>query len=103
MTAFKFGIQHHYQYKLHLDGLPSATIIRSKDGKEILDYFEGIPVGLYEKDHSKRDSEEKFMIFNHLRIEVLVHETYEGHMRVVGFEVEPFSLADHTPPKFDHA
>jgi hypothetical protein len=43
------------------------------------------------------------MIFNHLRIEVLVHETYEGHMRVVGFEVEPFSLADRTSPKVDHS
>ena len=65
-------MEHAYHYKLHLDGLPSATIIRSKDGNEILDYFEGIPVGLINKEN------EAPLIFNHLNIEIQVHETYEG-------------------------
>jgi hypothetical protein len=48
LNNLRFSIMHHYHYKLHLDGLPSATVVRSKDGKEVLDYFEGIPVGLHE-------------------------------------------------------
>ena len=34
------------------------------------------------------------MIYNHLDIIVLINYTIEGHQRIVGFEVEPFSLAE---------
>jgi hypothetical protein len=34
------------------------------------------------------------MLYNHLDITVIVHDTMEGHHRIVGFEVEPFSLAE---------
>jgi hypothetical protein len=34
------------------------------------------------------------MLYNHLDITVIVHDTMEGHHRIVSFEVEPFSLAE---------
>jgi hypothetical protein len=69
-----------------LDELPSATIVRNRNGIDIFDYFDGIPVG-YQKDG-------QMMIFNHLEITVDTHKTIEGHERIVAFDVEPFSIAD---------
>jgi len=34
------------------------------------------------------------MLYNHLDMTVIVHKTSEGHNRIVGFEVEPFSMAE---------
>ena len=34
------------------------------------------------------------MIYNHLDITVLINYTIEGHQRIVGFEVEPSSIAE---------
>jgi hypothetical protein len=39
--------QHGYTYKLYIDDLPSATVSRSFNDHTLVDYFEGIPVGLY--------------------------------------------------------
>ena len=50
-------------------------------------YFSGIPIGKYE-DY------DKVMIYNHLDITVIRHDTLEGHHRIVGFEVEPFSIGE---------
>lgn len=34
------------------------------------------------------------MIYNHLDIIVIVHDTLDGHHRIVGFDVEPYSIAE---------
>jgi len=34
------------------------------------------------------------MVFNHLDITVIIHDTIEGHHRIVGFEVEPYSIGE---------
>lgn len=34
------------------------------------------------------------MLYNHWDIIVIVHDTIEGHHRIVGFEVEPYSMAE---------
>jgi len=34
------------------------------------------------------------IIYNHLNITIFAHETFEKQQRIVGFEVEPFSLAE---------
>ena len=39
-------------------------------------------------------SDSKIMIYNHWDIVVIVHDTLEGHHRIVGFEVEPYSIAE---------
>lgn len=51
------------------------------------DYFHGIPIGVYEGSG-------KIKIYNHWDLVVVVHDTLEGHHRIVGFEVEPYSLAE---------
>jgi hypothetical protein len=81
-------MQHKFGYTLYLDNLPSATILRDNEDKELTpDYGKGIPIGQFE-------GLGKIVLNNHLDITVVVHDTYEGHHRIVGFEVEPFSLAE---------
>lgn len=66
-------------------------MLRDSKGKEILDYYGGIPIGIYD---SSTEFEFKNVIYNHLDITVETHETPEGHQRIVAFDVEPFSLKD---------
>lgn len=81
-------MQSNFGYTLYLDNLPSATILRDKLDKELpADYFHGIPIGVYEGNG-------KIKIYNHWDLIVVVHDTLEGHHRIVGFEVEPYSLAE---------
>ena len=54
--------------------------------KHSLRYHEGIPVGFIHN--------EKNYIVNHLDIEVKLHKTEKGNLRVIGFEIEPHSI-DH--------
>lgn len=81
-------MQHNFGYTLYLDNLPSATILRDSQDREMEpDYGKGIPIGKFE-------GLGKIMLYNHLDITVIVHDTIEGHHRIVGFEAEPFSLAE---------
>jgi hypothetical protein len=66
--------------------LPSATVIRDREGKPIYNYFDGIPVGHIEND--------KMLIYNHLEITVEVHHTLEKDSRIVGFDVEAFTIEE---------
>lgn len=67
--------------------------MRDKQNKEMpADYFHGIPIGKYLPHKSKRD--DQYIVYNHLDIIVIVHDTMEGHHRIVGFEVEPYSIAE---------
>ena len=85
---FSYLIENDFKYKLYLDGLPSATIMRDDHNREMEpDYSVGIPIGRY-------DGEGQVAIYNHLDIFVIVHNTPEGHHRIVGFEVEPYSMAE---------
>jgi hypothetical protein len=47
ILAFKYAVQHSYSYKLYIDDLPSATVIKDFNDHSLVDYFEGIPIGLY--------------------------------------------------------
>jgi hypothetical protein len=81
-------IQQGFTYTLYLDDLPSATILRDAQDKEMTpDYSHGIPIGRFVAPG-------QIMLYNHWDIIVTVHDTIEGHHRIVGFEVEPFSLAE---------
>ena len=66
--------------------MPSATVIRDREGKPIYNYFDGIPVGHIEND--------KMLIYNHLEITVEVHHTLEKDSRIVGFDVEAFTIEE---------
>ena len=46
MENFKDSILKNYKYRLFIDNLPSATIVRNPEtGAVHTDYFSGIPVG----------------------------------------------------------
>ena len=71
---FSFFIQHDYRYTLYLDDLPSATILRDKNNKELpVDYLDGIPIGRYEQ----LDGYPRVVVYNHLDIKVIIHHTVE--------------------------
>ena len=95
MNEWSFFMQHNYHYKLYLDGLPSATIIQGQNnkknhgnGKEVIDYFEGVPIGHYNHE------DDSMFIYNHLEITVETTGNTDGHLRIVSFDVEPFSIRD---------
>eukprot|EP00930_Biecheleria_cincta_P075467 TRINITY_DN6263_c0_g2_i1.p1 TRINITY_DN6263_c0_g2~~TRINITY_DN6263_c0_g2_i1.p1 ORF type:complete len:641 (+),score=107.79 TRINITY_DN6263_c0_g2_i1:119-1924(+) len=81
---FKSMIKDEYLVNLIVDNLPAATKYVRPDRGEVT-YADGFPVGI------ERDG--KFYLHNHLRINLKCHrsERYEGY-RIVGFEVEPFSM-----------
>jgi len=88
VEQFKFFISHNYTYTLFLDDLPSATVNRDPHNKTLVDYLDGIPIGVYSRTLNK------VMIYNHLNITVFTHTTLEGFERIVGFHVEPMSIGE---------
>ena len=86
-----------------LDNLPIGMIrLREDKGKQVKTYERGFPVGF-------KDEGGKVYINNHLHFTILYHrEATTDLARIVGFEVEPFSVAhkydgswtdDDSPPK----
>ena len=92
VQQFSFFMQHNYTYSLVLDGLPSAVILRDFHDRELpTNYFKGIPVGEFSRVSI---GNHQMMIYNHLDITVMKHTTPDGRQRIVGFEVEPFSIGE---------
>ena len=61
VQQFSFMSQHGYRYKLYLDDLPSATMVRDPESGDLIpDFRDGIPVGEYDRETKK------LMIYNHL-------------------------------------
>lgn len=86
---FKELIKDGYHYKLYIDDLPAASILRDKYDKEMAaDYFHGVPLGQW--NYQTND----FVLYNHWDLVVIVHDTIDGHHRIVGFDVEPYSIAE---------
>lgn len=78
---------------MFIDNLPSAVILRDKNNRELEpNYREGIPVGVF--DREPFNDRQRILVYNHLDMTVLTHTTFEGQRRIVGFEVEPFSMAE---------
>ena len=93
MENFKEAISKNYQYRLFVDGLPSATVRRDPETGDVhTDYFSGIPVGKSVKDETT--GKYRYILYNHWNINIDVQEV-EGslHRRIVGFTVEPRSYA----------
>jgi len=94
-NQFKFMIDHDYTYNLYLDDLPSATIMRDSNNRELPpNYYAGVPIGYSVKDEL---GNKRYALYNHIDITVIIHHTVEDHQRVVGFEIEPFSMAEEGP------
>ena len=101
VQQFSFFAQHGYRYKLYIDDLPSATVVKDpKTGDLVPDYLDGIPIGEFDRETRK------LKIYNHLQIEVKVHlsSTKPVEKRIVGFNVRPMSRAydDKNTLRCDH-
>ena len=70
------AIEQNMHYKLYLDGLPAAVIIRDPvTGYIKRDYQEGVPVGrmVWSADGDTSNLTKKFILYNHWNIMVKVH------------------------------
>ena len=68
MDNFEEAINSNMRYKLYLDELPAAVIVRDPiTGHVKKDYSEGIPVGklIIDSSDSKKPVK-KFILYNHL-------------------------------------
>lgn len=86
---FTSKISDQYRVNMILDNLPAgmARMHEDEDGNQIKSYDRGFPVGFLD------DSGEAF-VHNHLRFTILYHKDAATNLgRIVGFEVEPFSMA----------
>eukprot|EP00897_Mesotaenium_endlicherianum_P009787 jgi/Mesen1/8837/ME000053S08240 len=100
---FKERIDEDYRINMILDNLPVAMVkMRTENGASFRTYERGYPVGF--KAAVEEGGEEKFFIHNHLRYTVLYHKDQTtGLSRVVGFEVEPFSVKHEFDSPFDES
>jgi len=89
-------IDADYHYKLYIDGLPVATIIRDPiTGDVHKDYFDGVPIGY--KHFDQEAKEIKHILYNHWILTVKTQKVKDSlHRKIVGFEVEPRSYLGST-------
>jgi len=92
--AFKAKIEDDYRVNMILDNLPVAMVKMRKDEKSnslVKLYERGFPVGFTATNGGQ--PEVKFFLHNHLRFTILYHKDEITDLaRIVGFEVEPFSV-----------
>eukprot|EP00457_Paulinella_chromatophora_P002277 gb/GEZN01002281.1/.p1 GENE.gb/GEZN01002281.1/~~gb/GEZN01002281.1/.p1 ORF type:complete len:671 (-),score=124.17 gb/GEZN01002281.1/:454-2466(-) len=98
LNAFRQRIEEDYRINWLLDNMPAATKFFTEstvDGKTeyVAHYEKGFPMGFMGSEESFTDPEVAYLN-NHVRLTVFYHQdpsAFEGS-RVVGFEVEPFSI-----------
>jgi transmembrane 9 superfamily member 2/4 len=84
-AKFKLHIKYGYHNNWIIDNLPSANLAVS-NGKQQKHYAGGFPIGIMSNDKTNA------YIYNHVNINIDYHRREEGY-RVVGFAVEPLSVA----------
>eukprot|EP00271_Cylindrocystis_brebissonii_P004203 TRINITY_DN157_c0_g3_i1.p1 TRINITY_DN157_c0_g3~~TRINITY_DN157_c0_g3_i1.p1 ORF type:complete len:642 (-),score=114.05 TRINITY_DN157_c0_g3_i1:537-2462(-) len=99
----KSKIEEEYRVNMILDNLPVAMPkMRTENGQLYKIYERGYPVGF--KALVEDGGEERYFIHNHLRYTVLYHkDLVTTTARVVGFEVEPFSVKHEYDPPYNPA
>ena len=71
LDNFKEAIENDYHYKLYVDGLPSAVIIRDPETGSIhKEYHEGIPVGKLVTDPNT--GKDRHILYNHWILSIKV-------------------------------
>ena len=93
MENFQKTILDDFRFRLFIDDLPSATIVRNPEtGTVHTDYQSGVPVGKLVRTADQADF--KYILYNHWNIVIKTQQVENSlHQRVVGFEVEPRSYA----------
>lgn len=91
VNQFKDMIWKRFRYQLFVDDLPNATMETNEEtGKFEANYKQGNLLGSFSKDSSGSN----YILYNHLSITVKTHHVTAGdELRIVGFEVEPKSIA----------
>ena len=87
-SRLRLHIKYGYHNNWIIDNLPSAAIMRARNGEELLRYAGGFPIGFLDANDRKP------YINNHVNIHVDYHQ-YDPAVdtyRVVGFSVEPLSI-----------
>lgn len=97
-AQFKNFIHEDYRYNLYLDGLPAAVRVRDPQTGELeTHYQDGIPIGYFDEMMSK------YVVYNHLHMEVLYNQPSGKGKQVVGLEVEPRSYEQGTLISWDYS
>ncbi|KAJ9504989.1 hypothetical protein QJQ45_013398 [Haematococcus lacustris] len=103
--AFRLKIEDDYRVNMILDNLPVAMVKMRKDDKSnslVKTYERGFPVGF--KASLEGQSDIKYFLHNHLRFTILYHKDAQTDLaRIVGFEVEPFSVKHEYEAPWDKA
>ena len=89
IKAFDWMVSNEYSSNWVLDNLPAAhrVTIEASDKNYII-YQKGIPIGF--------KSAGKVYIYNHLHFVIKVHkEAKKEAWKVVGFQIQPFSIRNH--------
>jgi transmembrane 9 superfamily protein 2/4 len=100
IQAFALMAEEEYRVNLLLDNLPVAMPLfhQTEEGESMKAYELGYPLGFADDGTNGEEGAvpqpKKIHLFNHLRFTVLVNEdkSKRSGIRVVGFEVEPFSV-----------
>eukprot|EP00286_Rhodomonas_abbreviata_P012809 CAMPEP_0181327422 /NCGR_PEP_ID=MMETSP1101-20121128/22094_1 /TAXON_ID=46948 /ORGANISM="Rhodomonas abbreviata, Strain Caron Lab Isolate" /LENGTH=686 /DNA_ID=CAMNT_0023436083 /DNA_START=12 /DNA_END=2072 /DNA_ORIENTATION=+ len=110
IEAYALMIEEDYRAHFLLDNLPIAMSVfhENEDGSTVKAYETGYPLGhvtragameSFDPEMDQGEDPElwgatgQIVLFNHLRFTILYHEDPSRHgMRIVGFEVEPYSV-----------
>jgi transmembrane 9 superfamily protein 2/4 len=108
LKEFKKFIAEEYRVNMICDNLPLAVKVEDPEGVTALKYEKGYALGM-KGAKMAQDQEEPLYLNNHLRFKILYHNEDDESLgsRIVGFEVEPFSIKheydgtwnDKNPPK----
>lgn len=108
LKEFKKFIAEEYRVNMICDNLPLAVKVEDPEGVTQLKYEKGYALGM-KGAKMAADQDEPLYINNHLRFKILYHNEDDESLgsRIVGFEVEPFSIKheyegtwdDKSPPK----
>ncbi|GMH37258.1 hypothetical protein BSKO_05131 [Bryopsis sp. KO-2023] len=93
------------EYRVHMifDNLPLGMVRNMEDkGRLVRVYEQGFPVGF--KAAYKEADNIQYWIYNHLRFTILYHKNKAagGVLRVVGFEVKPFTVQHSFIPSLNN-
>lgn len=95
---FAERVVEDYRINMITDNMPSATKFLDLELQTV--YSLGFPLGFVGSEEETDTETDKPYLNNHLRFKILYHQEPTGYYgsRIVGFEVEAFSV-DHVPAK----
>lgn len=96
-NRLKIMAEQNFAYKLMVDDLPSTTVYKkdvkttNSEARPQVEYDDVIPVARKNIKHTGPMKDE-LKLMNHLVLNIQTHTNDNGAIRIVGFEVEAFSV-----------